>query len=67
MVLLIYNVELFPSSVAGLGSGTALASGTIGSTICPLILGTLERMNLPFMGLFLIYGIIGAATTTILK
>jgi hypothetical protein len=41
MVLLLYNVEIYPSSVAGLGAGTGIAAGTIGSTICPLVLGIL--------------------------
>jgi hypothetical protein len=34
-----YIVELFPSCASGIGNGFAQATGTIGSTLNPIILG----------------------------
>ncbi len=41
---LVYIVELYPAKVTGIGIGTVSAFGTLGSTLCPIIIGVLERI-----------------------
>jgi hypothetical protein len=62
-----YVVELFPSSASGIGYGFAQATGTIGSTLNPIILGSMQRLKINPMNLFCIYGILGVGLSSLLK
>jgi sugar phosphate permease len=66
-LFLVYTVELFPARIVGLGNGAVSAVGTIASTLSPLILGYLKRMEFNLMMFFLILGIIGCALTLLLE
>jgi hypothetical protein len=50
----------------GLGVGALSAFGTIASTLSPLILGVLKRIEFNLMLFFFILGVLGAALTLIL-
>lgn len=67
IIFMMYIVELFPSSASGLGNGFAQASGTIGSTLNPIILGGMQRYGVNAMSLFTIYGIIGIMLASLLR
>jgi hypothetical protein len=41
---LVYIVELFPARIVGIGVSAVNTAGTIASTVCPIILGVLERI-----------------------
>ena len=44
VLFLVYIVELYHAKVTGIGIGTVSAFGTLGSTMCPIIIGVLERI-----------------------
>jgi hypothetical protein len=63
----VYLVELFPSSICGLGNGFASVAATLGSTSTPIILGILQRLDLKVMILFCCYGAIGMGVCGLLQ
>jgi MFS family permease len=63
----IYTNELLPTRARSIGGGMMSVFGTVGSTICPIIMGLLTRNNInPFI-LFTILGIFGTSSYTFLK
>ena len=66
-MILLYTVELFPTRVVGIGIGAVNIVGTISTTVCPIILGALERINFNLMVFFFILGVVGCSITLLLE
>ncbi len=66
VLFLVYAVELFPTRVVGMGNGVVNIFGTVASTLSPLILGSLKRMEFNLMLFFFILGVIGCCLSVLL-
>jgi hypothetical protein len=67
ILFLVYIVELFPMRVVGIGMSAVNSSGTIASTLSPIILGALTRIEFNLMLFFFILGVVGSALTLLLE
>lgn len=67
ILFLVYIVELFPTRAVGLGVSAVNIAGTTATTLGPIILGYLERLEFNLMIFFFILGIIGTAITLLLN
>ena len=67
ILFLVYIVELFPTRVVGIGMSAVNSSGTIASTLSPIILGALTRIEFNLMLFFFILGVVGSALTLLLE
>ena len=59
MIYMVYTVELYPTRVVAIANGMLSLFGQIVNTICPLILGSLERLGFNLMLYFFILAIGG--------
>lgn len=59
MIYMVYAVELYPTRVVAIANGMLSLFGMTINTICPLILGSLERLGFNLMLYFFILAIGG--------
>ena len=59
MIYMVYSIELFPTRVVALANGLLSLFGMTMNTICPLILGSLERLGFNLMLYFFVLAIFG--------
>lgn len=64
---MVYIVELFPTKAVGVGVNVVNILGTVASTLSPIILGGLGRLQFNLMIFFFILTIIGMALTLLLN
>ena len=66
-LFLVYIVEIFPTRAVGIGVNAINIAGTVATTLGPVILGSLERLEFNLMIFFFFLGIVGAAITLLLQ
>ena len=66
IIAIVYSNELFPSRVLAMADGISSICGMIVNTVCPLILGSLERIGFNLMLYFFILAIGGCFVSILL-
>lgn len=59
MIYMVYSVELYPTKVVAQANGFHSILGMIMNSFCPLILGSLQRVNFNLMIYFFILAVFG--------
>lgn len=67
ILFLVYTVEIFPTRAVGVGVSAVNIAGTVATTLGPIILGVLERLEFNLMIFFFIFGVIGTSITLLLN
>ena len=56
--LTLYTAELYPVMILGMGLGFTAAMGSAGSSFAPMIVGFMDRKQIPVMALFVLLGLL---------